>query len=124
MTTVLRLHALYIASISTDITYDNVGAATWSAIELNVGIMCACFPALRPVISLFSPRLSWTTRREHSSNYPRRTYEQGESVTELSQVNRPRSEAGKDDAISFDHGNDANATRVKTEWVVTEGERV
>ncbi|KAF2652475.1 MFS monosaccharide transporter-like protein [Lophiostoma macrostomum CBS 122681] len=28
----------------------------WSAIEINVGIMCACVPALKPVISRFLPQ--------------------------------------------------------------------
>ena len=86
--------------------------------------MCACFPALRPIISLFFPQLLWTTRPGHSSNYPRGTHEPSESVAELSQVVRPGSEVGKDDTVSFDHGNDVNTTRAKTEWEVTEGERV
>ncbi|TIA60466.1 hypothetical protein D6C83_03244 [Aureobasidium pullulans] len=29
----------------------------WSAIEVNVGIMCACVPALKPLISRFMPHL-------------------------------------------------------------------
>ena len=36
---------------------DNVGAASWSAIECNVGIICACLPTLRPLISCIIPRL-------------------------------------------------------------------
>ncbi|KAF2720739.1 MFS general substrate transporter [Polychaeton citri CBS 116435] len=29
----------------------------WSAVEVNVGIMCACVPALKPLVSRFMPRL-------------------------------------------------------------------
>lgn len=35
---------------------DNVGAATWSSIECNTGIICACLPTLRPLISRILPR--------------------------------------------------------------------
>ncbi|KAL4745170.1 hypothetical protein BDW72DRAFT_198908 [Aspergillus terricola var. indicus] len=34
--------------------YDNVGAATWSAVECNVGIICACLPTLRPLIFAYN----------------------------------------------------------------------
>jgi hypothetical protein len=117
---------LYIASNSTDLTYDNVGAATWSSAELNVGIMCACIPAMRPVISLIFPRLLSSTRRDHSSNpYPNRgTYMQNESVVELSQVVKAQSEISRDDMVSFDNGHEPNSIRVKNEWSITERERV
>ena len=113
-------------SISKDITYDNVGAATWSAVELNVGIICACFPAMRPVISLVFPHFFGATRPDNSSNYrhARATYVQNESVIRLSQVVKAQSEVSKGDSISFDHGNDPNMIGDKTEWIVTEGERV
>lgn len=47
-----------------------------------------------------------------------------ESIVELSQVVRPQSEASKDDRVSFDQENESNAIRVKTEWTITEKERV
>jgi hypothetical protein len=128
MTTVLRFHALYIASVSTDITYDNVGAATWSAVELNVGIICACIPAMRPLINLVFPRLLSTTRTDPGSNYYPNTggiYVRNESNVEGSRVViKSQSEVSKDNTISFDHGNNANAIRMKTEWTVSEGGHV
>lgn len=36
---------------------DNVGAASWSAVECNVGIICACLPTLRPLVSTIIPHL-------------------------------------------------------------------
>ncbi|KIW24041.1 uncharacterized protein PV07_09780 [Cladophialophora immunda] len=126
ITAILRLHALYIASISTDLTYDNVGAATWSAAELNVGIMCACIPAMRPVISLIFPRLLSSSRRDQQSNpYPRgASYMRNDSVVELSQVVKAHSEVSRDDTVSFDHGHEPNAIRIKNEWSISERERV
>ena len=63
ITSILRLHSLYVVSKTTDITYDNVGAATWSSVELNVGILCACLPTLRPILNKFFPRLLLSTHR-------------------------------------------------------------
>lgn len=57
VTSILRLRSLYIASISKDLTYDNVGAATWSAVELNVAIICACLPMMKPLLVRMFPRL-------------------------------------------------------------------
>ncbi|KAL1862400.1 hypothetical protein Plec18167_005795 [Paecilomyces lecythidis] len=57
VTSILRLQSLYVISKSKDQTYDNVGAATWSAVECNVAIICASLPSLRPFISRIFPRL-------------------------------------------------------------------
>ncbi|KAH8650979.1 hypothetical protein BGZ60DRAFT_334095, partial [Tricladium varicosporioides] len=54
---VLRLRSIYVISVSTDATWDNVGAATWSTVEVNVGIICACLPTLKPLILWIFPRL-------------------------------------------------------------------
>lgn len=35
----------------------DAGAAMWSSIELNTGIICICLPTLKPVVNLFLPRL-------------------------------------------------------------------
>lgn len=53
---ICRLHSLYIVDISTDITWDNPGSAIWSAIELNVGILCASLPTLRALFIEYWPR--------------------------------------------------------------------
>ncbi|PLB43139.1 integral membrane protein [Aspergillus steynii IBT 23096] len=57
VTSVCRLVALKKIADSDDPTYDNVDAATWSAIECNTGIICACLPTLRPLISRILPHL-------------------------------------------------------------------
>ncbi|KAI1628765.1 50S ribosomal protein L36e [Exophiala viscosa] len=126
ITSILRLHALYITSISTDITYDNVDAVTWSAAELNVGIMCASIPAIRPVIGLIFPRLLSSTRRDYTSDpYPRSAaYHRHDSVVELSTVNKMRSGASQEETISLGSSNATNAIHVKQEWSVTQREEV
>ena len=127
----LRLHGLYQASISTDITYDNVSAATWSSVELNVGIMCACVPAMKPVISTFFPRLLSTTARRTNSNpftnpHSRTTayYQRHDSVVELSHPHSRQPQTESDESLSFDTATAEaqNNIHVKTEWSVEEHE--
>ncbi|KAJ5225876.1 hypothetical protein N7468_007101 [Penicillium chermesinum] len=57
ITSILRLKSLLVISNSTDPTYDNVGAATWSAVECNVAIICACLPSTRALLSKLLPHL-------------------------------------------------------------------
>jgi hypothetical protein len=52
---ILRLQSLVSISNSTDPTYDNPAAATWSSVEINVGIICSCLPLLRPLFNRFLP---------------------------------------------------------------------
>ncbi|RHZ62158.1 putative integral membrane protein [Aspergillus thermomutatus] len=56
ITSILRLNSLLVISNSSDPTYDNPGAAMWSAIECNVAIICACLPGIRAFISKLLPR--------------------------------------------------------------------
>ena len=114
------------ASISTDLTYDNVGAATWSSCELNVGIACSCVPAFRPLISLIFPRLLSSTRRDHTSDPFSRgaAYYRNDSVVELSHVGHGKveSDGSRDDTISLDSTHTPGTIRVKQEWTITEKE--
>ena len=67
ITSILRLKSLYTASVSKDLTWDNVGAASWSAVELNVAIICACLPMLKPLLVRMFPHLLGSTGRQNSS---------------------------------------------------------
>ena len=60
VTSVIRLHSIYIVSISKDVSWDNVGAATWSSVETNVGIICACLPTLKALLARIFPRLLYS----------------------------------------------------------------
>ncbi|KAF7590613.1 hypothetical protein BBP40_002608 [Aspergillus hancockii] len=57
VTSILRLRSLLVISESTDPTYDNPDAATWSAVECNVAIICASLPSTRNLISRLVPRM-------------------------------------------------------------------
>ncbi|KAL1867036.1 hypothetical protein Plec18167_008827 [Paecilomyces lecythidis] len=80
VTSIFRLLSLKVIAQSSDPTYDNVGAATWSAIECNVGIICACLPTLRPLISRVLPRFL-STRSGGSRPANRNTFSRGRIPT-------------------------------------------
>lgn len=50
---ILRLQALRIFTLSTDPLYDSLPINTWSMVEVNVGLLCACIPTLKPLFSLW-----------------------------------------------------------------------
>ncbi|KAL3469850.1 hypothetical protein BJX99DRAFT_251652 [Aspergillus californicus] len=57
VTSICRLLTLKRISNSPGPTYDNIPAATWSSIVCNTGIICACLPILRPLVSRIIPHL-------------------------------------------------------------------
>lgn len=57
ITSIIRLLSLKQIADSTDPTYDNVAAASWSAIECNTGIICACLPTLKPLVARIFPNM-------------------------------------------------------------------
>ncbi|KAF2116474.1 hypothetical protein BDV96DRAFT_543909 [Lophiotrema nucula] len=56
LVSIIRLSSLVRISNSKDPTFDNPPAATFSAVEVNVGIICACLPSIRPALSAILPR--------------------------------------------------------------------
>jgi hypothetical protein len=68
---ILRLQFLVAISNSSDPTYDNPPAATWSSVEINVGIICSCLPLLRPLLTRFLPNI-FTTRVRTDNLGPKR----------------------------------------------------
>jgi hypothetical protein len=54
---IFRLRALYTSTKTKDPTWDKTGTVYWSAIELNVGVMCASMPTLRCLFSRFFPNV-------------------------------------------------------------------
>jgi hypothetical protein len=57
ITGMVRLESLKLASISKDPTWDNYGAAIWSSIEANFGVICASLVHFQPLIKRFAPSL-------------------------------------------------------------------
>jgi len=66
---ILRLYSLYITNHSKDSTWDKTGTVYWSAVELNVGIMCASITTLRPLDCRIFPEVLNTNK-----STPRPTY--------------------------------------------------
>jgi hypothetical protein len=50
-TCLISLVRIKFLNIGTDITWHNVDSASWSVSELCCGIICACVPTLRPLLS-------------------------------------------------------------------------
>lgn len=52
---ILRLHALVTFATSDNPTFDNFDIMLWSTTEMNVGIICACMPAMRQILARIWP---------------------------------------------------------------------
>ncbi|KAK7955862.1 uncharacterized protein PG986_005084 [Apiospora aurea] len=52
---IIRFTGLVSYSSTTNPTYNNVGAATWSVLECNVGIVCCCMPYVRSLLNRVFP---------------------------------------------------------------------
>lgn len=48
---IIRLQSLRIFTLSNDPFYDSLPINTWSMVEVNIGILCACIPTLKPLLS-------------------------------------------------------------------------
>jgi hypothetical protein len=48
---IIRLQSLRIFTLSSDPFYDSLPINTWSMVEVNIGIVCASIPSLRPLVS-------------------------------------------------------------------------
>ncbi|KAF3932469.1 hypothetical protein ABW19_dt0204392 [Dactylella cylindrospora] len=66
---ILRLRFLIILSRSMDPTWDQPATAYWSAIEMNISIVCACLPALKPLVSLVAPTIFGTANNSQPPSY-------------------------------------------------------
>lgn len=57
--------------ISTDPSWENIGAAIWSCIELNVSIIASTLPTLRPLVARLVPGFGLSSAGQDRSNYLR-----------------------------------------------------
>lgn len=67
---VLRIFYLLKFSESTNFTRDYTATSIWSNVEVYVGIMCACFPQCRTLMTRFGPRIFGTTKGATSHGGP------------------------------------------------------
>ncbi|PMD18571.1 hypothetical protein NA56DRAFT_751260 [Hyaloscypha hepaticicola] len=54
-TSITRLFFLVNFATSHDSTFDNAPTVIWSAFELNISLICACLPAIRPLLGHYFP---------------------------------------------------------------------
>ncbi|KAK1594576.1 CFEM domain-containing protein [Colletotrichum navitas] len=59
---ILRLQSLVQFEKSQNPTWDQFGVAVWSTVEINVGIICACLPAVRVILVRLFPKILGSTR--------------------------------------------------------------
>ncbi|KAI0388082.1 hypothetical protein F5Y04DRAFT_286980 [Hypomontagnella monticulosa] len=59
---IVRLYSLIRFGTTQNLTQDYVEVGYWSTIEVPVGIICACMPAVRSLFSVAMPKLFGTTR--------------------------------------------------------------
>ncbi|OKL62446.1 hypothetical protein UA08_02573 [Talaromyces atroroseus] len=62
-----RLHGYETPASKLDITYTESLAFMWSAVEVNIGIVCACIITLRPLVGKVFPKMLEDSRRKQSS---------------------------------------------------------
>jgi hypothetical protein len=70
---IVRLQSLYTISVGTDTSMDGVLIALYTAVELNVAIICASLPANKALIQRIFPRLL-SSNRGRSTNGARTGY--------------------------------------------------
>lgn len=63
---IYRIRTLAAAAKSTDPTWDNVDAATFSFLELSVGVIAICLPTLRPILVHTMPRIFGSLLRSNT----------------------------------------------------------
>ncbi|KAJ5711150.1 hypothetical protein N7488_005306 [Penicillium malachiteum] len=57
LVSILRLNSLIHFASTTNLTWDYVSIGYWSTIECDVGVICACLPAIRSLLRRLSPGL-------------------------------------------------------------------
>jgi hypothetical protein len=66
---IYRIKTLHSAASTTDPTWDNVDAATFSFLELSVGVIAVCLPTLRPILVHAMPRIFGSLLRSAGHDY-------------------------------------------------------
>ncbi|CDM36432.1 Extracellular membrane protein, CFEM domain [Penicillium roqueforti FM164] len=80
LVSILRLNSLIHFASTTNLTWDYVAIGYWSTIECDVGVICACLPAIRSLLRRISPRFFGDTEQAKSSSYAMNSRSRGTSV--------------------------------------------
>ncbi|KAI2730773.1 hypothetical protein CBS147332_2625 [Penicillium roqueforti] len=79
LVSILRLNSLIHFASTTNLTWDYVAIGYWSTIECDVGVICACLPAIRSLLRRISPRFFGDTEQAKSSSYTMNSRSRGTS---------------------------------------------
>ncbi|CAG8198056.1 unnamed protein product [Penicillium salamii] len=75
LVSILRLNSLIHFASTTNLTWDYVSIGYWSTIECDVGVICACLPAIRSLLRRVAPGLFGDT--EHANSYAVNSHSRG-----------------------------------------------
>ncbi|KAJ5545097.1 hypothetical protein N7535_006516 [Penicillium sp. DV-2018c] len=67
LVSILRLNSLISFASTTNLTWDYVSIGYWSTIECDVGVICACLPAIRSLLRRLAPGLFGDTQHTKSA---------------------------------------------------------
>ncbi|MCJ1358338.1 MAG: hypothetical protein MMC33_008337 [Icmadophila ericetorum] len=106
-----------------DVTWTVLAAGTWLQVETNLGIVCACLPTMRPLITIGIPALRSRLSKSFFGSSKGSSNDSG--IYELHPYNPVRREV-KEGAINNDmrgrlkdkHSKARDIPTVKTEWTV------
>ncbi|KAL5379990.1 hypothetical protein DPSP01_008028 [Paraphaeosphaeria sporulosa] len=116
---IIRLQSLISFATSTNPTWDQADAANWSTIEINVGIICACMPALRLILVRIFPRALGSTQYASNQYYAKYGTNRSGAFKSGHNASVGRSQMGHDDAFA---SKNANAITYTTTFEVRHGD--
>lgn len=139
---IISSKSLYDIWVSQDVPWDNVPIADWTAVECNIGIMCACLLTLKPLLSRLLPFLMHSgphgpdnptndMSQQGHSHYGRSTESRGDKHHILTEASGPGFATGRlglfppskvvtkpQRKMSYDSPSDIEEGRIKVTTVV------
>ncbi|KAI1634864.1 hypothetical protein F4809DRAFT_616535 [Biscogniauxia mediterranea] len=76
---IIRLASLVEFRGSTNLTWDYWGVSLWSTVEITIGIICACMPAMRLILIRVAPKIFGSTLGRRGTDYYAGKNSNGES---------------------------------------------
>ncbi|KAJ4345497.1 uncharacterized protein N0V89_011629 [Didymosphaeria variabile] len=117
---IIRLQTLITFANSTNPTWDQADASNWSTIEINVGIICACMPALRLILVRIFPRALGSTQYASNQYYAKYGTNRSGVLRSGHNASASGTRMGHDD--EFAGKNAANAITYTTTFEVRHGD--
>ncbi|KAK9779469.1 hypothetical protein SCAR479_03535 [Seiridium cardinale] len=127
LVSILRLRSMIEFGSTKNATQDYVEVGYWSTIEISIGIVCACMPAIRALLSHTFPLVFGGTRANSSgpaSPYPFSNKKSGQSTSDNQKPHHSENSSGGGGGVNKSkteryskYGNSTKIT-VQNEWTV------